>query len=171
MHNCTEKTSDISQLRKNKNEGKLAYLVTESFFEANSGCNSYKKSGKIGFELNSWINPVSLCRSRQELRVKRGFASSQVCKRAQLDWAIFLYISNMNETSDVSDKYYVYILFSLKDKGLYIGFTTNLRSRLSYHARGEVKSTVSRRPLKLIHYEYFINEEDAIATPKVNISA
>ncbi len=67
----------------------------------------------------------------------------------------------MNETSDVSNKYYVYILFSLKDKGLYIGFTTNLRSRLSYHARGEVRSTINRRPLKLIHYEYFINEEDA----------
>lgn len=67
----------------------------------------------------------------------------------------------MNETSDVSNKYYVYILFSLKDKGLYIGFTANLRSRLSYHARGEVKATTSRRPLKLIRYEYFINEEDA----------
>ncbi|MBI2337615.1 GIY-YIG nuclease family protein [Candidatus Daviesbacteria bacterium] len=68
----------------------------------------------------------------------------------------------MNETSDVS-RYYVYILFSLKDKGLYIGFTTNLRSRLSTHARGEVKSTTNRRPLKLIHYEYFINEDDARA--------
>ena len=62
MHNCTEKTSDISQLRKNKNEGKLAYLVTESFFEANSGCNSYKKSGKIGEEPNSLMNSGSLCK-------------------------------------------------------------------------------------------------------------
>lgn len=69
----------------------------------------------------------------------------------------------MNETSDVSNKYYVYILFSQKDKGLYIGFTINLRERLSSHARGEVKSTSNRRPLKLIHYEYFINEDDAKA--------
>lgn len=69
----------------------------------------------------------------------------------------------MNETSDVSSKYYVYILLSLQDKGLYIGFTANLRNRLSNHARGEVKSTVNRRPLKLIHCEYFINEEDAKA--------
>ena len=69
----------------------------------------------------------------------------------------------MSETSDVSNKYYVYILFSLKDKGLYIGFTTNLKDRLLRHAKGEVQSTSNRRPLKLIHYEYFVNEEDAKA--------
>lgn len=46
--------------------------------------------------------------------------------------------------------FYVYVLFSLKD-------------RLSRHARGEVRSTASRRPLKLIYYEYFVNEEDAKA--------
>lgn len=68
----------------------------------------------------------------------------------------------MIETSDVSqDRFYVYILFSLKDKGLYIGCSTNLRNRLSAHARGEVKSTKLRRPIKLIHYEYFIDEDDA----------
>lgn len=60
-------------------------------------------------------------------------------------------------------RYYIYILFSLNDKGFYIGFTTNLKYRLSSHARGEVKSTANRRPLKLIHYEFFINEQDAKA--------
>jgi putative endonuclease len=60
-------------------------------------------------------------------------------------------------------RFYIYILFSLKDKQLYIGFTTNLKDRLSRHARGEVQSTAHRRLLKLIHYEYFINEEDAKA--------
>jgi len=59
--------------------------------------------------------------------------------------------------------FYVYILFSYKDKKLYTGYTTNLRNRLSQHARGEVRSTANRRPLKLIHYEYFINEGDAKA--------
>ncbi len=58
-------------------------------------------------------------------------------------------------------KYYVYILLSLKDKKFYTGFTTDLRNRLSQHARGEVISTKNRLPVKLIHYEYFINEEDA----------
>lgn len=70
----------------------------------------------------------------------------------------------MTETSDVSkNRYYVYVLFSLKDKGLYIGYSTDLRNRLSAHTRGEVKSTSFRRPLKLIHYEYFIDEKDAKA--------
>lgn len=60
-------------------------------------------------------------------------------------------------------KYYVYTLFSLKDYKFYTGFTTDLKDRLSRHASGEVKSTFNRRPLKLIHYEYFTNEEDAKA--------
>jgi putative endonuclease len=61
------------------------------------------------------------------------------------------------------EKYYVYILLSTTDNKLYTGFTTNLKKRLQEHARGGVKSTQNRRPLKLIHYEYFINEEDARA--------
>ncbi|MDP3724081.1 MAG: GIY-YIG nuclease family protein [bacterium] len=60
-------------------------------------------------------------------------------------------------------RYYVYTLFSLKDKKLYTGFTTDLKDRLSRHARGEVRSTMNRRPLRLIHYEYFITEDDAKA--------
>jgi len=60
-------------------------------------------------------------------------------------------------------KYYVYTLLSVRDKKFYTGLTINLRKRLSEHARGEVKSTVTRRPLKLIHYEYLTNEEDAKA--------
>lgn len=62
-----------------------------------------------------------------------------------------------------SNKYYVYTLLSLKDNKFYTGFTTDLKDRLSRHARGEVRSTFNRRPLKLIHYEYFINEKDAKA--------
>lgn len=70
----------------------------------------------------------------------------------------------MNETSDVSPiRYYVYILYSLTDKGFYIGFTTNLKLRLTKHSSGEVTATKFRRPFKLIHYEYFINEDDAKA--------
>jgi len=68
----------------------------------------------------------------------------------------------MQETSDVS-RYYVYILLSLKDKKLYVGFTKNLKNRLITHASGKVISTKNRRPLKLIHYEYFINLADAKA--------
>lgn len=74
----------------------------------------------------------------------------------------------MHETLDVSnsspvkkDQYYVYILLSLRDKKLYIGFTSNLRKRLIKHAKGEVPATKFRRPLRLIYYEYFINLSDA----------
>lgn len=60
-------------------------------------------------------------------------------------------------------RYYVYTLLSLKDNKFYIGFTNNLKRRLQEHARGEDISTKNRRSLKLIHYEYFINKEDAKA--------
>jgi putative endonuclease len=68
----------------------------------------------------------------------------------------------MNETSNVS-RYYVYILYSYKDSKLYIGFTNNLKRRLTEHSNGKVESTKNRTPLKLIHYEYFINRKDAEA--------
>lgn len=69
------------------------------------------------------------------------------------------------ETLDVSfkKKYYIYVLFSLKDKRFYIGFTEDLKRRLTEHATGFVSSTKARRPLKLIHYEYFIEKADAKA--------
>ena len=57
--------------------------------------------------------------------------------------------------------YYVYILFSEKDKQLYTGFTDNLRSRFKAHAEGYVKATKHRKPLKLIYYEAYISESDA----------
>ena len=72
----------------------------------------------------------------------------------------------MIETSDVSERFYVYILFSLKDRKLYIGFTYNLRKRLTEHARGEVSATRGRRPLVLIYYEYLVNKKDAKAREK-----
>lgn len=70
------------------------------------------------------------------------------------------------ETSDVSSRearYYVYILYSYKDGGLYIGFTADLKKRLTLHTKGLVKSTKLRIPFKLIHYEYFVNMQDAKA--------
>lgn len=62
--------------------------------------------------------------------------------------------------------YYVYILLSLKDKKLYTGFSTNLKKRLIYHNKGLNKSTIKRRPLKLIFYEVYINKGDALRREK-----
>ena len=70
------------------------------------------------------------------------------------------------ETSDVSPtdkRYYVYILQSQKDSGLYIGYTLDLKNRLVSHARGDNTATKDRLPFKLIHYEYFVNMRDAKA--------
>jgi putative endonuclease len=72
----------------------------------------------------------------------------------------------MIETSDVSsltERYYVYILYFYKDRGFYIGYTTELKKRLTQHANGKVFATKDRIPFKLIHYEYFINKADAKA--------
>lgn len=60
-------------------------------------------------------------------------------------------------------KYYVYILKSLSDSKLYIGLTSDLKRRFHDHMYGKVKSTKHRRPLELIHYEFFTSKEDASA--------
>ena len=62
--------------------------------------------------------------------------------------------------------YYVYILFSLKERGLYIGYTSDLKNRLKEHASDRVSATSCRTPVLLIHYEYFINMTDAKSREK-----
>jgi len=57
--------------------------------------------------------------------------------------------------------YYVYILFSEKDKQLYTGFSDDLKARFNKHEKGFVKATKHRRPLKLIYYEGYSNKLDA----------
>ena len=56
---------------------------------------------------------------------------------------------------------YVYTLLSDKDGKLYTGSTNDLKRRLKEHQSGNVSSTKSRRPLRLIYYEACINQEDA----------
>ena len=58
--------------------------------------------------------------------------------------------------------YCVYVLYSLKDKLLYIGSTSNLKGRLTDHFHGEVKSTSPSRPFRLIFCEYFLSKRDAL---------
>ncbi|NBB78960.1 MAG: GIY-YIG nuclease family protein [Verrucomicrobia bacterium] len=57
--------------------------------------------------------------------------------------------------------FYVYVLQSEKDQGLYIGYTTDLKGRLSQHQAGEARATVARYPFELIYYEAYLMEEDA----------
>ncbi len=57
--------------------------------------------------------------------------------------------------------FYVYVLQSQRDTGLYIGYTNNLKHRLRQHNSGESKATSYRRPLKLIYYEAYLAKKDA----------
>jgi putative endonuclease len=57
--------------------------------------------------------------------------------------------------------FYVYVLRSESDSGFYIGFSTDLKRRLSEHTRGASFATKSRGPWKLIYYEAYTEREDA----------
>ncbi|MFA5144038.1 MAG: GIY-YIG nuclease family protein [Candidatus Omnitrophota bacterium] len=58
--------------------------------------------------------------------------------------------------------YYAYVLYSLKDKEFYIGYTTNVDKRCEEHASGKTPSTSPRRPFKLIYYEAHLSKKDAL---------
>lgn len=62
--------------------------------------------------------------------------------------------------------FYVYMLKSLKDRSLYIGFTPDLRMRMEKHNQGLVTSTKNLRPLELIYYEAYKHKHDAIIREK-----
>ena len=57
--------------------------------------------------------------------------------------------------------FYVYILKSIKDRKVYTGYTSNLKLRLKEHQTGQVNSTASRIPLKLIYYKAYSHKIDA----------
>jgi putative endonuclease len=57
--------------------------------------------------------------------------------------------------------FFVYVLYSHNDHGLYIGYTADLKRRLSEHERGESKATSYRLPIFLAYYEAYLCHEDA----------
>jgi len=58
-------------------------------------------------------------------------------------------------------QYCVYVLLSMHDGDLYVGFTTDLQRRLTEHFHGQSKATAPRRPFRLIFCEYFFSKKDA----------
>ena len=62
--------------------------------------------------------------------------------------------------------YYTYVIRSIKDHDLYIGWTDDLRSRLKMHNSGKVKSTCDRAPFELVYYEACRSKDKAIAREK-----
>jgi len=57
--------------------------------------------------------------------------------------------------------YYCYILLSSKSHIFYFGSTNNLKERLKLHNTGEVRSTKSHVPWKLVWYGAFKTEKEA----------
>ena len=57
--------------------------------------------------------------------------------------------------------FYVYVLHSLEDHGLDIGFSANLKKRTAEHEHGASFATKYRGPWKLIYYEAYIDRHDA----------
>lgn len=64
-----------------------------------------------------------------------------------------------NTTSSVF--FYTYVLESLNDGNLYIGYTNNLKDRLEKYKKGLSKATKPRLPFRLIYFEGCLNMEDA----------
>jgi len=61
---------------------------------------------------------------------------------------------------------YTYVLKSLKDKKLYVGWTNDLKNRIVEHNSGNVEATKSRMPLELVYYEACKDKEKAIKREK-----
>src|SRR5262245_24361540 len=57
--------------------------------------------------------------------------------------------------------HYVYVLESISEQTLYIGYTTDLLRRLKEHNEGKNQSTKHSRPWKVIFYEAYRDQSDA----------
>lgn len=64
------------------------------------------------------------------------------------------------------DSYAVYILYSKKDKKLYVGCTSNLSRRIKDHNYGKVLATKNRRPLVIVYSEKCQNKSAAFQREK-----
>ena len=62
--------------------------------------------------------------------------------------------------------YTVYILLSRKDRKRYVGFSDDIKRRVSEHNSGKVISTKNRRPLDLIYSEEFESKSEAMEREK-----
>lgn len=58
--------------------------------------------------------------------------------------------------------YFFYILKSKKFKKLYLGYTNDLRKRLSEHNKGLSKATKPYIPWRLVYYEAYLSKQEAI---------
>lgn len=62
--------------------------------------------------------------------------------------------------------YYVYVLQSLKNNQLYIGYSEDLKRRFEEHNTGKNISTKPYAPWKIVFYEAHLNQLDALIREK-----
>ena len=62
--------------------------------------------------------------------------------------------------------FYVYLIESEKDGRYYIGYTSNLHERISYHNSDRSKYTKNKGPWKLIGYTTFKTRSEAMKEEK-----
>ena len=62
--------------------------------------------------------------------------------------------------------FYVYVLRSLKNQDVYIGYSGDLKERIKYHNSGSVKATKDNLPWELIYYEAYKGKLDATKREK-----
>jgi putative endonuclease len=62
--------------------------------------------------------------------------------------------------------FYTYVLKSLKDAKLYVGFSKDLKNRLLEHNKGLVPATKHRVPFKVVYYEACLSYSKAIKREK-----
>ena len=60
------------------------------------------------------------------------------------------------------EKFFLYILQSMKDFSFYIGQCDDLDRRMSKHFDGMSKYTATKRPWRLIYFEMYYSRSDGI---------
>ena len=62
----------------------------------------------------------------------------------------------------IKEKFFVYILQSLKDFSFYVGQCNDLDKRMSQHNERMSKYTINQRPLRLRYFEVFNSKNEAL---------
>lgn len=60
-----------------------------------------------------------------------------------------------------TNMYYVYVLYSKKDRKFYIGLSEDLQERLREHKKGQTFAGSRLRDWRLVYYEVCLSKEDA----------
>ena len=66
----------------------------------------------------------------------------------------------------MEEKFFVYILQSMKDFSFYVGQCNDLDYRMSKHFEGMSRYTASKRPWRLVYFEMYGSRSEALRREK-----